>query len=171
MDKLKECIKQGRGETPADKILTGGRIFDLITGDFIEGDVAICGQTIVGIATSYAGKEFIDVTNLTLVPKFVDTHLHIESSFLTPFEFDHCVAPRRIIIAIYDPHEFANVIEVEGILWFHEASIHMKMDLKVQLSSCVPYSNMETSGAQILASDLNALMGHPSSIGLAEFMN
>ena len=52
MDRLKECIKQGRGETPADKVLTGGRIFDLITGDFIEGDVAICGQTIVGIATS-----------------------------------------------------------------------------------------------------------------------
>ena len=73
MYKLKECIKQGRGETPADKILTGGRIFDLITGDFIEGDVAICGQTIVGIATSYAGKEFIDVTYLTLVPGFVDT--------------------------------------------------------------------------------------------------
>ena len=73
MDKLKECIKQGGGETPAYKVLTEGRIFDLITGDFIEGDVAICGQTIVGIDTSYAGKEFINVTNLTLVPGFVDT--------------------------------------------------------------------------------------------------
>ena len=81
MDRLKECIKQVRGEMPADKVLTGSRIFDLITGDFIEGDVAICGQIIVGIATSYTGKEFIDVTYLTLVPGFVDTHLHIESSF------------------------------------------------------------------------------------------
>ena len=90
---------------------------------------------------------------------------------MTPFEFDRCVAPRGITTAICDPHEISNVIEVEGIRWFQEASIHMKMDLKVQLSSCVPYSNMETSGAQILASDLNSLIGHPSAIGLAEFMN
>ena len=73
MDKFKECIKQGIDETPADKVLTEDHIFDLITCDFIEGDVAICGQTIVGMTVSYAGKEFIDVTNLTLVPGFVDT--------------------------------------------------------------------------------------------------
>ena len=79
---------------------------------------------------------------------------------MTPFEFDRCVAPRGITIAICDPHETANVIGVEGIRWFQEASIHMKMDLKVQLSSYVPSSNMEISDAQILASDLNALMGH-----------
>ena len=74
--------------------------------------MAIFGQTIIGIATSYAGKEFIDVTNLTLEPGSVDTHLHNETSFLTPFEFDRCVAPRGIFTAICDPHEIANVIRV-----------------------------------------------------------
>ena len=171
MNHLKECIRQGRGEEPADKVLSGGRIFDLITGDLIEGDVAICGQTIVGVAANYVGKEVIDVTDLTLVPGFIDTHLHIESSLLTPFEFDRCVAPRGITTAICDPHELANVIGVEGIRWFQEASTHMTMDLKVQLSSCVPSTNMETSGARINASDLKSLLDHPSVIGLAEFMN
>ena len=171
MDDLEKCIKQGRGETSADRVLSGGRIFDLITGDFIEGDVAICGQTIVGVAAGYVGKEVIDVTGLTLVPGFIDTHLHIESSLVTPLEFDRCVAPRGITTAICDPHEIANVVGIEGIRWFQDASSHMMMDLKVQLSSCVPSTNMETSGAEILASDLKSLLAHPSAIGLAEFMN
>ena len=171
MDDLEERIKQGRGESPADRVLSGGRVFDLITGDFIEGDVAICGQTIVGVAAGYVGKEVIDVTGLTLVPGFIDTHLHIESSLVTPIEFDRCVAPRGITTAICDPHEIANVVGVEGIRWFQEASEHMIIDLKVQLSSCVPSTNMETSGDEILASELKSLLGHPSAIGLAEFMN
>ena len=171
MDYLEERIKQGSGEVPADRVLFGGHIFDLITGDFIEGDVAICGQTIVGVAPGYVGKEVIDVTGLTLVPGFIDTHLHIESSLVTPVEFDRCVAPRGITTAICDPHEIANVVGIDGIRWFQEASAHMMMDLKVQLSSCVPSTNMETSGAKILASDLTSLLGHPSAIGLAEFMN
>ena len=171
MNDLEERIKQGRGEMPADKVLSGGCVFDLITGDFIDGDVAICGQTIVGVGASYLGKEVIDVTGLTLVPGFIDTHLHIESSLVTPVEFDRCVAPRGITTAICDPHEIANVVGVEGIRWFQAASDHMMMDLKVQLSSCVPSTNMETSGAEILASDLKLLFDHTSAIGLAEFMN
>ena len=115
MDYLEERIKQGSGEVPADRVLFGGHIFDLITGDFIEGDVAICGQTIVGVAPGYVGKEVIDVTGLTLVPGFIDTHLHIESSLVTPVEFDRCVAPRGITTAICDPHEIANVVGIDGI--------------------------------------------------------
>ena len=81
--------------------------------------MAICGQTIAGITVSYAGKEFIDVTNLTLVPRFVDTAcISNQVFFLTPFEFDRCVAPRGITTAICDPHEIANVIGAEGIRWF-----------------------------------------------------
>lgn len=93
MTKLEQRIAQARGDEPADLVLRGGKVFDLITGTMIEGDVAICGDRIVGIAADYEGRHIIDVSGLTLVPGFIDTHLHVESSLVTPFEFDRCVTP------------------------------------------------------------------------------
>ncbi len=171
MADLETRISQGRGDAPADMVLRGGRLLDLMTGELLEGDVAICGDTIVGTCDSYDGAEVIDVTGLILVPGFIDTHLHIESSLVTPFEFDRCVTPRGVTTAICDPHEIANVIGAEGIRYFQEASAHTLMDIRVQLSSCVPSTHMETAGAELLADDLAPLMNHPSGIGLAEFMN
>ena len=171
MADLETRIAQGRGDAPADLVLRGGHVFDLITGAMISGDVAICGDTIVGIGAAYEGKRVIDVTGLTLVPGFVDTHLHIESSLVTPFEFDRCVTPRGVTTAICDPHEIANVMGPDGIRYFQAASEHTVMDIRVQLSSCVPSTDMETAGAEIGADDLQEVMGHPSGIGLAEVMN
>ncbi|SLN72627.1 adenine deaminase [Roseisalinus antarcticus] len=171
MAPLEKRIAQGRGDEPADLVLRGGQVLDLVTGDLVPGDVAICGDTIVGIGEAYDGVEVIDVSGLTLVPGFIDTHLHIESSLVTPFEFDRCVAPRGVTTAICDPHEIANVVGVDGIRYFQTASERTVMDIRVQLSSCVPSSHMETAGAEILAADLAGLRGHPSGIGLAEFMN
>jgi len=171
MAELERRIAQGRGDEPADLVLRGGRIFDVISGEMLEGDVAICGDTIVGTCAAYEGRRVIDVTGLTLVPGFIDTHLHIESSLVTPLEFDRCVTPRGVTTAICDPHEIANVVGAEGIRYFQEASAHTLMDIRVQLSSCVPSTHMETSGAALTAEDLAALRGHPSGIGLAEFMN
>jgi len=171
MADLETRIAQGRGDAPADLVLRGGHVFDLITGAMIAGDVAICGDTIVGIGAAYEGKRVIDVTGLTLVPGFIDTHLHIESSLVTPFEFDRCVTPRGVTTAICDPHEIANVMGPDGIRYFQAASEHTVMDIRVQLSSCVPSTDMETAGAEIGADDLQEVMGHPSGIGLAEVMN
>jgi len=171
MADLETRIAQGRGDEPADKVLRGGEVFDLVTGTRVKGDVAICGDRIVGIGEDYEGREVIDVSGLVLVPGFIDTHLHIESSLVTPFEFDRCVAPRGVTTAICDPHEIANVIGVEGIRYFQEASEQTVMDIRVQLSSCVPSTDMETAGARIEAEDLAPLRGHASGIGLAEFMN
>ncbi|WP_137702088.1 adenine deaminase [Marimonas lutisalis] len=171
MADLETRIAQGRGDEPADLVLRGGTVWDLVTDSRIAGDVAICDGTIVGIGATYEGRHIVDVTGLTLVPGFIDTHLHIESSLVTPFEFDRCVAPLGITTAICDPHEIANVIGPEGIRYFQEASQHTLMDIRVQLSSCVPSTDMETAGARIEAADLADLMGHPSGIGLAEFMN
>ncbi|MBL4918312.1 adenine deaminase [Szabonella alba] len=171
MDELERRIAAGRGDVPADLVLRGGQVFDLVTGAMIPGDVAICGAVIVGIGAGYEAARVIDVSGLTLVPGFIDTHLHVESSLVTPHEFDRCVTPRGVTTAICDPHEIANVIGVDGIRWFQEASHHLLMDLRVQLSSCVPSTDMETAGAEIGASDIAGLMGHPSAIGLAEFMN
>ena len=168
---LSQRIAQGRGQTPADLVLKGGRVLDLITGDLVETDVAICGDTIVGVFGSYHGQREVDVTGKVLVPGFIDTHLHIESSLVTPFEFDRCVTPRGVTTAICDPHEIANVCGLKGIEYFLAASALTLMDIRVQLSSCVPSTHMETAGAQLEAADLIPLMHHPRVIGLAEFMN
>ncbi|SFI87664.1 adenine deaminase [Celeribacter neptunius] len=171
MSDLEQRIAVARGEAPADIVLKGGMIFDLMTGELIQGDVAIVGERIAGVYESYEGKREIDVTGKVIVPGFIDTHLHIESSLVTPFEFDRCVLPRGVTTAICDPHEIANVIGAPGIRYFQEASQHTLMSIRVQLSSCVPSTHMETAGAELLAGDLAELMGHPSGIGMAEFMN
>ena len=168
---LSRLISQGRGDTPADLVLRGGVVWDMVTGSKIGGDVAICGDTIVGIGADYEGERVIDVTGQTLVPGFIDTHLHIESSLVTPHEFDRCVGPRGVTTAICDPHEIANVIGVAGIEYFLDCALETVMDIRVNLSSCVPSSHMETAGAQIEAPDLVPLMDHPQVTGLAEFMN
>lgn len=168
---LTDRIDQGRGVAPADLVLKGGRVFDLITGDLVETDVAICGDTIVGVFGSYQGRREIDVSGKVLVPGFIDTHLHVESSLVTPHEFDRCVTPRGVTTAICDPHEIANVCGVKGIRFFLESASQLVMDLRVQLSSCVPSTHMETTGARLKAADLVPFMDHPKVIGLAEFMN
>ena len=168
---LSDRIAQGRGDVPADLVLRGGQVLDLITGELVATDVAICGDTIVGVFGSYTGQREVDVTGMILVPGFIDTHLHIESSLVTPFEFDRCVTPRGVTTAICDPHEIANVCGLEGITYFLEASSRTLMDIRVQLSSCVPSTHMETAGARLEAEDLIPLMNHPRGIGLAEFMN
>lgn len=169
--RLEARISQGRGEVPADLVLKGARMLDLITGELVETDVAICGDTIVGVFGSYEGREVLDFTGKILVPGFIDTHLHIESSLVTPFEFDRCVTPHGVTTAICDPHEIANVCGIPGITYFLDAAPHLLMDLRVNLSSCVPSSHMETTGAILEAADIVPLMHHPKVIGLAEFMN
>ncbi len=168
---LADRIDQGRGIVPADLVLKGARVFDLITGELVQTDVAICGDTIVGVFGDYHGAQELDFTGRILVPGFIDTHLHIESSLVTPFEFDRCVSPHGVTTAICDPHEIANVCGLPGIQYFLDAASRTVMDIRVQLSSCVPSSHMETTGAVLQAADIVPLMDHPRVIGLAEFMN
>lgn len=169
--RLADRITQGRGEAPADLVLKGGRVLELVTGELVATDVAICGDTIVGVFGDYTGRVEMDCAGKILVPGFIDTHLHIESSLVTPFEFDRCVTPHGVTTAICDPHEIANVCGLTGINYFLEASGRLLMDLRVNLSSCVPSTHMETTGARLEAADIAPLMDHPRVIGLAEFMN
>jgi adenine deaminase len=168
---LARMIAQGRGTAQADLVVKGGRILDLVTGDLTVGDIAVCGDRIVGTGGAYRGAREIDARGKVVVPGFIDTHLHIESSLVTPGEFDRCVLPHGVTTAICDPHEIANVLGLEGVRYFLDWSMETVMDLRVQLSSCVPATHLETSGARLEAADLVPLAGHEKVIGLAEFMN
>jgi adenine deaminase len=168
---LEKRIFQGSGVEAADIVLKGGRFFDLVSGAITASDVAICGDVIVGTQGEYAGKTEIDVSGKVIVPGFIDTHLHVESSLVTPQEYDRCVLRHGVTTAICDPHEIANVLGVDGIRYFLACAETTIMDLRVQLSSCVPATHLETSGARIQASDLKAFMDHPKVLGLAEMMN
>ncbi len=169
--RLERMIDQGAGKEPADIVLKGGRVFDLVSGDLVETDVAICGDRIVGTFATYSGRREIDVSGRVVVPGFIDTHLHIESSLVTPHEFDRCVLPRGVTTAICDPHEIANVLGAEGIRYFLDSALRTIMDIRVQLSSCVPATHLETSGARLDVDDLLPFRDHEKVIGLAEFMN
>eukprot|EP01035_Chromulina_nebulosa_P041726 gene41726-56495_t len=141
------------------------------TGELVASDIAICGETVVGTGGSYEGREVIDITGRIVVPGFIDTHLHIESSLVTPHEFDRCVLPYGVTTVICDPHEIANVLGTEGIQFFLDSAEQTIMDIRVQLSSCVPATHLETSGADLPIERLLPFRHHPKVIGLAEFMN
>jgi adenine deaminase len=168
---LARRIAAGTGEAPADLVIGNARLLCLVTGNLIETDIAIVGDTIVGTHGRYTGDRRIDAQGRIAVPGFIDTHCHVESSLITPFEFERCVLPRGVTTAICDPHEIANVLGAEGIRYFLTCAERMVMDLRVQLSSCVPATHLETSGARLDAADLVPFMDHPKVIGLAEFMN
>ncbi len=100
---LSRAIEQGRGLAEADLVLKGGRLFDLVRGELIKSDVAISGDRIVGTHGQYRGAREIDITGKIVAPGFIDTHLHVESSLITPLEFDRCVLAHGVTTAICDP--------------------------------------------------------------------
>jgi adenine deaminase len=171
MHTLERLIDQGTGRAPADIVLRGGSFFDLVTGELVASDIAICGDRIVGTCGDYVGVEAIDISGRIVVPGFIDTHLHIESSLVTPHEFDRCVLPYGVTTVICDPHEIANVLGTEGLQFFLDSALETIMDIRVQLSSCVPATHLETSGADLPIERLLPFRKHAKVIGLAEMMN
>ncbi len=171
MQSLKRVVRVARGHEPADLVIRDTRFLDVISGEVVDGDIAVVDDRIVGTCERYEGAQEIDGAGLTAVPGFIDTHVHCESSLVTPMEFDRCILPRGTTTAICDPHEIANVLGLAGIDYFLEAARHTVMDLRVQLSSCVPATAFETAGAALDAGQLVSRRGHDKALGLAEFMN
>ena len=168
---LARRVAQGRGKEPADVVIRDVRMLDLVTGALVPTDIALCGDTIVGTYARYEGRRVLDGAGRIAVPGFIDTHLHVESSLVTPLEFDRCVLPHGVTTAICDPHEMANVLGTAAFDYFLTCAARTIMDLRVQLSSCVPATALETAGAEIGAADLARYARHPKALGLAEFMN
>ncbi len=169
--RLADIIDQARGKAPADLVVKSVGILDLTSGEVATGDIAIAGDRIVGTHETYSGAAEIDGRGLVAVPGFIDSHVHCESTLVPPLEFDRCVVPRGTTTAICDPHEICNVLGIAGLEFFLESAAATVMDLRVQLSSCVPATHLETSGARLEAEDLLPYKHHPKVLGLAEFMN
>lgn len=168
---LARRIDQAMGREPADLVIKGARYLNVIDGAMVAGDIAVTGDTIVGVQADYHGVREMDGRGKVVVPGFIDTHVHVESTCISPWEFDRVVLERGTTTAICDPHEISNVLGTKGLDYFLAAAANLAMDLRVQLSSCVPASHLETSGAVITAADLAPYKDHPRGIGLAEFMN
>lgn len=168
---LARAIDQGAGRARADLVIKNVRLYDLVTGQLAETDIAMCGNRIVATHGRFEGVQTLDGKGRIAVPGFVDTHLHIESSLVTPAEFDRMVLPHGVTTAMWDPHEIANVLGADGLRYALACARETVMDIRVNLSSCVPATHMETAGAALSAADLAALRHEDKAHGLAEFMN
>lgn len=115
---LEKIIDEAQGNVPASLVIKNIAVFNLITGETVRGDIAVCDDRIVGVGETYDGEREIDGSGLTAVPGFIDAHVHVESSMITPFEFERCVLPRGVTTAVCDPHELSNVAGTKAIDFF-----------------------------------------------------
>ncbi|MEW6622338.1 MAG: amidohydrolase family protein [Bacillota bacterium] len=165
-----QVLRVSRGETPAEVVLKNCRIVDVFTGAIISGDIAINGQYIVGIG-SYNGQMEIDVNWSYIAPGFIDGHVHIESSMVSPCQFAAAILPRGTTTVIADPHELANVYGTAAIEYFLKQDAQIPLDIYLMLPSCVPATDLETSGAVLGCKELEKYINHPKVLGLGEMMN
>lgn len=165
--------RQALGEEPADLVIKDATILNVLTGDQTRGDIAICGDRIVGTYDAYRGKVEIDGSGLFAAPGFINRHVHIDSGALNPYEYDRLVLPRGTTTAFWCPHEIANVCGAAGLEYALHTAAETVMDLKVQVSSSVPAvgGEMETSGAELYANDIRHFRAHPKAFGLGELMS
>ncbi len=170
VDRLSELIRVARGEQPPDLVIKGGRVLNLFTGEIIRADVAISGGRIAGVG-SYDGPAVIDAGGDYISPGFMDAHMHLESTLLSPPELARAVLSRGTTAIMADPHEIANVLGIEGIRFLLEASKGLPVDIYFLLPSCVPATGLETAGASLSAADLKPLRRDRRVLGLAEMMN
>ena len=169
IERLPRRLQAARGEVPAELVLTGGRVANVYTGEWQETDIALFDGVIVGLG-DYPGPR-LAVTGRYLLPGFIDGHLHVESSMLTPRELARALLPLGTTTVVADPHEIANVWGAAGLDYLLGASEGLPVDFFFMLPSCVPASHLETSGARLEAGDLQPYRRHPRVLGLAEMMN
>lgn len=159
-----------RGLIKADVVLKNANIVNVFTEEIQTADIAISGNTIVGIG-SYQGNKEIDCTNKYVTPGFIDGHIHLESSMLKPVEFIKSVIPHGTTGVITDPHEIANVSGTNGIEYMIQATNNLPLDTYFVLPSCVPATSFDEASCVLLAKDIEYLYDNERVLGLAEVMN
>lgn len=159
-----------RGVEKAELVIKNANIINVFTNEVIKGDVAIDGGIIVAIG-QYSGKEEVDLKGKYLSPAFIDSHVHIESSKVTPGQFAKAVVPRGVTTIIADPHEIANVKGIEGIEYMLDESKNIPLDVYMMLPSCVPATPFESAGAVLEAEDLERVIDRERVLGMGEMMD
>lgn len=170
MTNLENRIKIARGEAIADLLIKNAKIINVLSGDIHKEDIAIAHGRVVGFG-DYKAKEIMDIRGLYLSPGFIDSHIHLESTMITPMEFAKTVVPLGTTAIVTDPHEIANVLGLDGIRYILKASKGLPLDIYIMLPSCVPSTAMETSGAHLGDHELSLLFGEDRVLGLGEMMN
>lgn len=168
---LKNIIQAARGRQKADLLLQNAQVVNVYSAEIIKTDVAILGETIVGIGAGYEAHEQVDLEGLYLAPGFIDAHVHIESSMVEVPQFTRAVLALGTTSVVADPHEIANVLGYEGIRYMMESSKYNPLNVFFTLSSCVPSSPLETAGSEMRAFDLFPFLREKWVVGLAEMMN
>jgi adenine deaminase len=170
MMKSSQLIAVAQGHVPADLVLKNAQVFNVFTGDFYRGDVAVVNGYIAGIG-QYNGHREMDMDGKFLTPGFIDGHVHIESSMVSPGEFARVVVPAGTTTLIADPHEIANVVGEKGIQYVLDAAEKLPLHIFIMLPSCVPATILETSGAKLTSQELSKFISHPRVLGLGEIMD
>lgn len=169
-ENLKKVIDVASGREPADLVIKNIKMVNVYTGNIEETSIGIVNGIIAGTGT-YEGKRQIDGNGMFAVPGFIDSHIHIESSYLRPEEFGKLLVPYGCTSVIADPHEIVNVAGIKALEYMIDASKGTKMDIKFMLPSCVPATPMENSGASLDASDMKEPISKNEVLGLGEYMN
>jgi len=167
---LKKLIDVAAGRTPADLVIKNCKVVDVYNSRIIEGDIAICEGSIAGIG-EYEGVDEIDAGGQYAAPGFIDSHIHIESSYVSPEELGRILVPHGTTTIIADPHEITNVCGLRGLNYMMEAAKATALDIRYMLPSCVPATPFEHAGAVIDAAAMKEPMASPQILGMGEFMN
>ena len=168
---LRELISVARGETPADLVLKNARIVNTFIGEIEQADVAIYGDRVAGVGHYDDAKDVFDLQGAFLAPGFINGHTHIESSMLHPARYAQAVIPRGTLAVVTDLHEIANVCGSRGIKFVTDLARKLPLDMLFMAPSCVPATQLETSGARVDSGEIKRILGHPKIIGLGEMMN
>lgn len=163
-------IAVAAGREKADLVLKNAKYLNVFSNEFLCGDIAVANGLIAGVG-KYDGKTEIDVSGKLVLPGFIDAHIHLESSMVTPAEFAKAVVAHGTTTVITDPHEITNVMGIDGVEYMIQASQNLPIDVHFMMPSCVPATEIDESGAELDCKDIDLYLNNKKVLGLAEMMN
>lgn len=163
-------IAVAAGREKADLVLKNAKYLNVFSNEFLCGDIAVANGLIAGVG-KYDGRTEIDVSGKLVLPGFIDAHIHLESSMVTPAEFAKAVVAHGTTTVITDPHEIANVMGIDGVEYMIQASQNLPIDVHFMMPSCVPATEIDESGAELDCKDIDLYLDNKKVLGLAEMMN
>src|SRR2546422_2640153 len=167
---LARRLAVARGDEPADLVVRGGRVLSVFTREWLDADVAVVDGFVAGLG-DYEGRETGEASGRFVVPGFIDSHMHLESTKLLPDEFARLVLPLGTTAVVADPHEIANVLGTDGVHWLLDVCARLPLDVYFMASSCVPASEFESPRRRLSAGDLEGLLRRRRVLRLAQMMN